>query len=382
MPVHSFHFFGILGYCSGVLLGIFLSHSLKLPVYIIFLLSGIGAFTFFLLAMLAKVLTNEDTIVYYHHEIAILLVCGIFLRATGFPLFPYLDITILGIGIFLAFGRIGCFSMGCCHGKPSRIGIQYGANHVRAGFGWYYQDITLSPVQLIESGYAFLIVITGTILLSHKAAPGTVLVFYTSFYGGLRYFMEFFRGDAERPYKLGLSEAQWTTLLLIIVFYAFAFMGRLPLYPWHTGILILILTASLYMIAWGRKDPVYRMFIPEHVKELASGVVRISRDNTLTGTHEYIPDQEIPVYRTRLGLCISNRRFTMEALTIDFYTVSSINKKLPLTKRAVTSLATLLGIIGHHDTPSRIEEIRNQIYQIFFIIENKSVVATQTTINT
>jgi len=330
-------------------------------------MSGIGALTFFLLAALAKVLTNEETIVYYHHEIAIVLLCGIVLRTIGFPLFPYLDITILGIGIFLAFGRLGCFSMGCCHGKPSKFGIQYGPDHVRAGFGWYYQDITLSPVQLIESAYAFLIVITGTILLNHKAAPGTILVFYTAFYGGLRYFMEFFRGDAERPYKLGLSEAQWTTLLLMIVFYVFALMGRLPLYPWHTGILILILTASLYMIVRGRKDPVYRLFMPGHVKELASGLNQISRDNTLAGIPEYIPDQEISVYRTRLGLCISNGRYTTGALTINFYTVSSINKKLPLTKRAVTSLATLLRTIGHHHPSFQIEEIRNQIFQIFFV---------------
>jgi hypothetical protein len=367
MPVNSFHFFGILGYCSGVLLGISLSFSLGLPVYIILLMSGIGAFTFFLLAMLAKVLTNEETIVYYHHEIAIIVLCGIALRAIGFPLFPYLDITILGIGIFLAFGRLGCFSMGCCHGKPSKFGIQYGLNHVRAGFGWYYQDIPLLPVQLIESAYAFLIVITGAILLSHKVAPGTILVFYTAFYGGLRYFMEFFRGDAERPYKLGLSEAQWTTLLLIVVIYVLALMGRLPLYAWHTGILLLILSASLYMIAWGRKDPAYRLFIPEHVKELASGLNQIPPDNALPAQREYTCDQQIPVYRTALGLCISKGRCTTEAFTVDFYTVSSINKSLPLTKKAVTSLATLLGTIGHHRPSFQIEEIRNQIFQIFFI---------------
>jgi prolipoprotein diacylglyceryltransferase len=39
------------------------------------------------------------------------------------PIIPYLDVTILVIGIFLVCGRIGCLMVGCCHGKPHRWGV-------------------------------------------------------------------------------------------------------------------------------------------------------------------------------------------------------------------------------------------------------------------
>ena len=32
---------------------------------------------------------------------------------------PYLDATALGLGAFLACGRVGCTLAGCCHGRPA-----------------------------------------------------------------------------------------------------------------------------------------------------------------------------------------------------------------------------------------------------------------------
>ena len=110
--ISSFHFFGIIGFIVGCVLGITLCNFLNLHTWIIVLMTLTGAFTFFLLAIIAKIITGEEVIVYYHHEIAILIMCSIVLKLLHAPLLNYLDITILGIATFLAFGRIGCFNVG------------------------------------------------------------------------------------------------------------------------------------------------------------------------------------------------------------------------------------------------------------------------------
>ena len=126
---------------------------------------------------------------YYHHEISIMIFCALALYLLNKPVLPYLDISILGIGVFIGFGRIGCYSVGCCHGRPHKHGVKYGQAHVDAGFTWFYKDVPLLPVQLIESSYVFLIVISGVILLLNHAAPGTVLIVYTVVYGLMRFIL-------------------------------------------------------------------------------------------------------------------------------------------------------------------------------------------------
>ncbi|MBD0287506.1 MAG: prolipoprotein diacylglyceryl transferase, partial [Flavisolibacter sp.] len=156
-----------------------------------------GAATFFLLAILAKIITGEEVIVYYHHEIAILIMCAVVLHALHQPVLPYLDITILGIATFLAFGRIGCFNVGCCHGRPVKGGVRYRHEHVEAGFTPYYEDVPLFPVQLVESAFVFIVVIAGSFLLLRSFPAGTVLLLYTVVYGLFRFSIEIFRGDPE-----------------------------------------------------------------------------------------------------------------------------------------------------------------------------------------
>ncbi|MBL7726400.1 MAG: prolipoprotein diacylglyceryl transferase, partial [Dinghuibacter sp.] len=246
--ISSFHFFGVLGYIIGTLLGTFIAKPLGFRPEIVLLMAATGAGTFFLRAFFAKWITGEETIVYYHHEIAILVCCTLVLYLLNQPILSYLDITLLGIGTFLAFGRIGCFSVGCCHGRPHKHGVQYGEAHVQAGFTWFYKDVPLLPVQLIESGYVFLTVIAGTILLFNNVVPGTVLIVYTVLYGLFRFIMEYFRGDPDRPARLGVSEAQYTTLLLTGITYLLGKINWLPMYNWHGIILVLMVAATLVTI--------------------------------------------------------------------------------------------------------------------------------------
>src|SRR5262249_61119424 len=106
--------------------------------------------TFLGIIMTTKPITGQERIIYYPHEIAVSLAAAGLLWLTSEPLLPYLDITILGIGAFLACGRIGCLMVGCCHGRPSGWGIRYTPDHAAAGFTDYYVGVVLFPIQLVE----------------------------------------------------------------------------------------------------------------------------------------------------------------------------------------------------------------------------------------
>ena len=85
-----------------------------------------------------------------------------------------------------AFGRIGCFFAGCCHGKPTN-----------AWYGVVMQGEKVVPVQLFESAFLFALAIALLYLafekIEKKRAP--VLPIYLIAYGVWRFFIEYARGD-------------------------------------------------------------------------------------------------------------------------------------------------------------------------------------------
>ena len=108
--IHSFHFFGAIGFFLGLFLGVALAYATVLSMWTVVLCSLVGAGVLFGMTYLYKVLTGREDLVYYQHEIAILVCCLITLSLLNQPILSYLDITIMGIGVFLVFGRIGYFS--------------------------------------------------------------------------------------------------------------------------------------------------------------------------------------------------------------------------------------------------------------------------------
>lgn len=355
--ISSFHFFGVLGYIAGTLLGTLIAVPLGLRPEIVILMAATGAGTFFLLAFAAKWFTGEETIVYYHHEIAILVLCSLLLYFLKLTVLPYLDITLLGIGTFLAFGRIGCFSVGCCHGRPHKHGIQYGEAHVQAGFTWYYKNIPLMPVQLIESGYVFLTVVTGLALLFNGVMPGTALIVYTVLYGLLRFTMEYFRGDAERPTWMGVSEAQYTTLVLTAVIWGMAQFNWLPAYTWHTAILLIMAIAVMLTAIYYHRNPDHSVFNPKQMRELAEGLQALEQaNNKLSDVHT------INVFKTQNGFSFSCGRAHEGTI---FYTVSAKNS-YRIGATHLKQIAQYIQLLNHHKVPFELVEKNNGIYHILF----------------
>ncbi len=353
LKFQSFLFFGITGYFLGVLLGITLARLLHLQVWTVLLMSGIGAFVFFLLSFAAKWITGEEMITYYHHEIAILIFTSISLKLLHLNILSYLDISILGIGTFLAFGRIGCFSVGCCHGKPSNRGVSYGSTHVDAGFTHYYSGVKIFPVQLVESAFVSLIVVASVIVVLLGVKPGTILVVYTVLYGSFRFAMEFFRGDPERPYWQGLSEAQWTTWLLVGLSLLLAMTKHLPLYFWHSAAFFIISGTCIFVMAIANRDPANRLLCPVHIKQIADGLATLNTPS-------------IEIYETQLGLSISKGKMQSGDAEVFHYTVSCNNSRLILDRMIVDRLAVIIKTLGKHRAPYAVMERQNYIFQIVF----------------
>lgn len=359
---HAFHFFGITGFIIGNLLGILLAYSLGLNIFVVMLMGAVGAAIFFLLALASRLFTGEESIVYYHHEIAILLACTLVLSLIRADILPYLDITLLGIGVFLAFGRVGCYAVGCCHGRPYKYGVRYGQQHVDAGFTWYYKDVPLLPVQLIESAYVFINVIIGIVLLLAHAAPGTVLVVYTVIYGLMRYILEFLRGDPDRPTWFGLSEAQWTTMILVAVTYIMSLIGWLPQYGWHLVILIAIVLISAWVIVQYRTRAGYFIFSPSHIRQIAKALDRLDeRDSGVSG------DNTVPVkiLRTNKGFRLSAGEYWENDNQIKHYTISFQNEMV-LRKQLVEKLAVLINQLKERKDGFHIREMDSGVFHILF----------------
>lgn len=122
-----------------------------------------------------------------------------------------LDLIAPSIPLIHGFGRIGCFTAGCCYG------IEYdGLFHVIFERSQVAPNgVGLLPVQLISSGINFLGCIALFIYARKKRKPGKVIGVYLIFYSIARFIIEFFRGDVARGIFLGVSTSQWISLVLI-----------------------------------------------------------------------------------------------------------------------------------------------------------------------
>ena len=113
------------------------------------------------------------------------------------------DCFAVGIPLFHAIARIGCFCAGNCYG-------------IKSSFGFVEADgISRFPVQLLESGINIAIFVVLLILFRKGIMKGQLLYAYLIVYGVCRFFLEFLRGDETRGFLLFLSTSQWISLILI-----------------------------------------------------------------------------------------------------------------------------------------------------------------------
>src|SRR3954464_5989104 len=81
-----------------------------------------------------QIITGVERIVFYRTAAAGIVGAAAVAVVAGAGTARIVDVATIGTGSFLVLGRLGCFAVACCHGRPGRLGVVYGADHVRIGF--------------------------------------------------------------------------------------------------------------------------------------------------------------------------------------------------------------------------------------------------------
>jgi hypothetical protein len=322
--------------------------------------------TFFALVMMTKIITGEELIIYYHHEIGVLAATAALVWLLGQPVLPYLDVTILGVGLFLSCGRIGCLMVGCCHGRPHWCGVRYRREHARAGFTPYLVGVRLFPIQAVESLYVLCVVLAGSIFFLSGRAPGEAVAWYVIAYDMGRFCFEFMRGDPERPYLYGFSQPQWISLLLMLAVMCGELSGLLTFHPWHAAATA-CLTLTMIAISLRRHfhaEDRYQLCGARHLKELAQavGMLPCAAGERASLTRGHFAPSEARVARTCLGVQISAGRIERGAELINHYALSYRDKVM--TEEEAASLSRLIVQLKHSCGRAELIDGQKGIYHL------------------
>ena len=186
--------------------------------------------------------------VFYGGFLGGLLAAVIFVKKWHLSWWKTLDAFAPGIAIGHMFGRIGCFSAGCCWGKPtaSAIGMHFSErgheltgvpttvaelatvaqrNDWETKLGSITAPVHLVPTQLIEAISLFVIFLILLQVAKRKQFSGQVVLVYGLLYAIARFTVEFWRDDP-RGYVWFLSTSQFIALLVGIICAAFLFYKR------------------------------------------------------------------------------------------------------------------------------------------------------------
>lgn len=362
----AFQLCGYTGFLLSFVLSLVLVRHFGLLQLTLLGITGTVILTFYILMMATKILVGSEVIIYYHHEIAVIATSAIYLRLMKQPVLPYLDILVLGLGLFLACGRIGCFMVGCCHGRPCRFGVCYGDEQANAGFPRYMVGVRLFPIQAVESILALCVVACGLTLLFKQHEPGTVLLFYVIAYGCARFCLEFFRGDAARPYYWSFSEAQWISLILAIAVLVGERARILPTSKWHILAAFSMAASMLFLNLWRHLDPSHRFELlhPHHLSEIIASLNHLDSllsSPSLNGVFEH--DQaSVHIAETSRGYRFSLGKAVGIRGPVMHYSVSK--KDSPLSVRGAHMLSRLIADLQHSTVSSTLVEGSGGVFHI------------------
>lgn len=147
-------------------------------------------------------------IVFYGGLFGVLVAIFVVSKVRGKDVKKVLDFVALTIPIFHAFARIGCLLAGCCYGKVWNWGIML----------WGEEGVIRFPVQLFESIANIFIFILLYCYSRKRHTYKNCMWIYLCSYALCRFVLEFYRGDEIRGIWLGLSTAQWVSIIIAIGF--------------------------------------------------------------------------------------------------------------------------------------------------------------------
>lgn len=170
--------------------------------------------------------------VFYGGLVAAVLTSIWFFRKHHLSTWVMCDILAPSVALGHAIGRLGCFSAGCCYGKPTTLpwGVTFTDPYAREIVG-VPLNTPLHPTQLYESLVEFALFGFLIFLAGRKKFDGQIFWTYVACYSTARFIIEFFRGDLERGFVFGgaLSTSQVIALILLAVStFALVALRRVP----------------------------------------------------------------------------------------------------------------------------------------------------------
>jgi hypothetical protein len=248
---------GFAGYGAASLVAAALFVAWELPLVDRLIAAFAPPLAFLGVVRTARAIVGVERIVFYQVAATAVLAAGLLALAVGSGPARVVDVATLGIGAFLVLGRLGCFAVACCHGRPARFGVVYGPAHVAVGFWGRWSGRRLWPTQLVESAASLALVVAG--LAWGWDRPGLPALIYIVGYAMIRFALELVRGDWARPHRWGLSEAQWTAPVTAI---ACAIWRP---HPVTLAVAAALVIAAATLVARRRRR---ELFEPPHLRDL------------------------------------------------------------------------------------------------------------------
>jgi phosphatidylglycerol:prolipoprotein diacylglycerol transferase len=157
--------------------------------------------------------------VFYGGLVGGILVAWWYARRHHLPGWQTADVLAPGVVLGQAIGRLGCFSAGCCWGKPTQVpwAVTFTDVYSARAVGTP-MDTPLHPSQLYESFATFLIFFLLLWLAPRKRFHGQVTLVYVALYSAVRFALEFLRGDPDRGRWLGgaVSTSQIIAVVMLL----------------------------------------------------------------------------------------------------------------------------------------------------------------------
>ena len=138
----------------------------------------------------------EGGLVFQGGLISAIPVAWVLLKKKKLAFWQTFDVLAPYMALGQAFGRIGCFSAGCCYGKPTTLpwAVTFTNPKTLAPLG-----IPLHPTQLYSAAGLFFIFLILLFLRKHTKFSGQLSCLYLIFHSSFRFVIEFFRGDPRAP---------------------------------------------------------------------------------------------------------------------------------------------------------------------------------------
>jgi len=156
--------------------------------------------------------------VFYGGLVAAIVAAAVLLRRYQLPFFQVADVLAPSLALGHFFGRLGCFSAGCCYGRAcsTSLGVVF-TDPLANEISGTPLGVPLHPTQLYEAAFNLANYFFLAWLFRRRLPVGSVLGAYLVAYGVARFVIEFLRGDPDRGFVLGgmLSTSQAIAAVMV-----------------------------------------------------------------------------------------------------------------------------------------------------------------------